>query len=105
MLTLEFQNDWKRHKALCKAFKALEEDTMASIVLNASLTPTGMAETDPLNNMSETFVQNSCQLIGRKMGRPLNMFERNAVAWQPRCLAWYDVTCMTWNALSLIKFH
>ncbi|TRM60620.1 hypothetical protein BD626DRAFT_504661 [Schizophyllum amplum] len=83
------KDDWKAHKAFCKALRLVESDpatydTLSRFVLNyAEHHP---YHADRVNKLGEGMGVNEANLLIRRLGRPMTTVERNVVGWQARCM-------------------
>lgn len=49
-----------------------------------------------LNDRANERAQSKMRILKFTLGRDLTIPERNLVAWEPRCLAWYVFDCSRW---------
>ncbi|KAH9476758.1 hypothetical protein JR316_0010673 [Psilocybe cubensis] len=84
--------NWPKHKALCKAFKAVEtkdaNNLLAPYMFIDDDDETYVAtNVDQLNKCIGTVIQTEMRALERELFRPLRMEERNLIGWEPHCLA------------------
>ncbi|CAA7264032.1 unnamed protein product [Cyclocybe aegerita] len=84
--------NWSKHKAMCKALKAVETKTAKEILDSfnlLSLSDYKGSDSDNANALA-SIVRVSKVLIPsleQELGRPLHRNEHNLLGWEPRCLS------------------
>uniref|UniRef100_A0A8H7XLM9 Mitochondrial splicing suppressor 51-like C-terminal domain-containing protein n=1 Tax=Psilocybe cubensis TaxID=181762 RepID=A0A8H7XLM9_PSICU len=91
--TIECQRtNWPKHKALCKAFKAVEtkdaNNLLAPYMFIDDDDETYVAtDIDQVNKCIGAVIQTEMRALERELLRSLRMEERNLIGWEPHCLA------------------
>ncbi len=87
------QADWSKHKQLCKGFRVAMAHSSSTIELVTEMhsSPEGIMDVPSriplrLERITNLILTDLRQFLGRQV----NVAEQNLVAFEPRCLAWWE---------------
>ncbi|KAJ7183475.1 hypothetical protein C8R46DRAFT_1308118 [Mycena filopes] len=79
--------DWRNHKPICKALSSIEKNNPMALATSFSTLPSEpTTDLNVLHNITKAHASTLLTYCQLSFGRPPDVFERNLIRWEPRCM-------------------